>query len=191
MTNRPYRGISSALYVVVGVVIVIVIGAAIGLAGVGIFNLSGGTSTTSISTTTGTNTSVSTTPTTSTTQSTSPTSTGATSSSQTSSSGTGSSAASVKVTMPSGVGSSQSLNFLPANITVVIGVNNTVIWTNNDTTVHTVQSKSVPNGASSFDSKDMNAGAVFNMTFTVAGTYHYFCKYHSWMQGTVNVVAKP
>jgi plastocyanin len=96
----------------------------------------------------------------------------------------------VQVTMPSGVGTSQSLNFRPENITVVVGVNNTVTWTNGDTAAHTVTSKSVPTGAASFNSGNMNAGAVFTYTFTVPGTYTYYCEYHSWMQGTITVISK-
>lgn len=94
------------------------------------------------------------------------------------------------VTMPNGVGSNLSLNFSPANITVVIGVNNTVTWVNSDTVPHTVTSQTAPPGASSFNSGNMNAGAKFTWTFTVPGTYTYDCIFHpSWMKGTVIVVA--
>ena len=92
--------------------------------------------------------------------------------------------------MPSGVGSSQSLNFQPVNIVVVIGVNNTVDWTNDDSAPHTVTSKNVPAGAASFNSGNMNSSAVFTHTFNVPGTYSYYCEYHSWMQGTVTVISK-
>ena len=111
-----------------------------------------------------------------------------TSSSTTTSSG--GAASGVRVTMPNGVGASQSLNFRPENIVVVIGVNSTVTWTNGDTAPHTVTSKSVPTGAASFSSGNMNAGVVFTYTFTVPGTYTYYCEYHVWMQGTVTVVSK-
>jgi plastocyanin len=93
----------------------------------------------------------------------------------------------VPVNMPSGVGSSQSLNFQPGNIVIVIGVNNTVSWINGDSVPHTVTSKSVPSGASSFNSGNMNSGAVFTYTFNIPGTYTYYCLYHNWMQGTVTV----
>lgn len=109
------------------------------------------------------------------------------SSTTTSSGGTG---PGVRVMMPSGVGSSQSLNFKPVNIIVVIGVNNTVTWTNDDSAPHTVTSKNVPAGAASFNSGNMNSGAVFTYTFTVPGTYTYYCEYHPWMQGTVTVISK-
>lgn len=89
------------------------------------------------------------------------------------------------VSMPNGVGSTQSLNFNPANITIAKG--GKVTWNNNDTLAHTVTSTSVPSGASSFNSGNMVAGASFSQTFTVDGTYSYVCSYHPWMHGTVTV----
>ncbi len=77
-------------------------------------------------------------------------------------------------------------NYAPPSITVVIGINNTVEWVNNDTVAHTVTSNS---GPASFNSGNMNAGATFTFTFTVAGTYEYYCEYHSWMGGQVIVEA--
>jgi len=71
----------------------------------------------------------------------------------------------------------------PDNITVVIGVNNTVIWTNNDNEAHTVTASD-----GSFDSGNMNAGASFAYTFTTPGTYTYICTYHPWMHGYVTVI---
>jgi len=109
--------------------------------------------------------------------------------STTGASSSGSGAPGFHVIMPAGVGGSQSLNFQPANIKVVIGLNNTVSWINDDTAPHTVTSKTVPSGAASFDSGNMNAGAVYTHTFTQTGTYTYYCQYHSWMQGTVIVEA--
>ncbi len=92
---------------------------------------------------------------------------------------------SVTVSMPNGVGGVQGLNFSPANVTVAKG--GKVTWTNNDTSVHTVTSTSIPSGASSFDSGDLTHGQTFSETFTVDGTYHYYCKYHAWMTGIVIV----
>ncbi|HUI01554.1 MAG TPA: cupredoxin domain-containing protein, partial [Nitrososphaerales archaeon] len=79
--------------------------------------------------------------------------------------------------------------YSPDKITLVLGVNATVTWSNDDSAPHTVTSTSVPSGASSFDSGNMNAGQAFTYTFTVAGTYQYKCDYHSWMTGTVTVVS--
>ena len=57
----------------------------------------------------------------------------------------------VNIPVGAGVGASAAPGFAPENVTVVIGVNNTVMWTNNDTenggTDHTVTSLSVPSGA--------------------------------------------
>ena len=91
----------------------------------------------------------------------------------------------VAVSLPNGVGNSQGLNFAPASVNVAKG--GTVKWTNNDPVPHTVTSTSVPSGASSFDSGNMNANATYSVTFTVDGTYQYKCSYHPWMHGTVVV----
>ena len=89
----------------------------------------------------------------------------------------------VAVTIPSGAATNTALpGFSPATITVVIGVNNTVVWTNKDSTPHTVTSTT-----KLFDSGNMNAGDTFTFTFTTAGTYSYACSYHPWMKGTVIV----
>ena len=93
----------------------------------------------------------------------------------------------VHVSMPSGVATNKSLNFQPADITLVIGVNNSVTWTNGDSAPHTVTATSVPNGASMFNSGNLNSGATFTYTFTVPGTYKYDCTYHFWMNGIVVV----
>ncbi len=91
----------------------------------------------------------------------------------------------VAVSMPSGVGGDQSLNFQSANVTVAKG--GKVTWTNNDALAHTVTSTTIPSGAQSFDSGNMAAGATYSVTFTVDGTYHYVCSYHPWMNGIVIV----
>jgi plastocyanin len=88
-----------------------------------------------------------------------------------------------------GAGESQTGNYQPASITVVIGVNSTVTWVNDDSVPHTVTSKTVPTGASSFNSGNMDPGATFTYTFSIAGTYSYYCQYHGWMQATVIVLS--
>ncbi len=101
----------------------------------------------------------------------------------------GTGASGVKVSIPSGAGNpANPPGYSPDKITLVIGVNNTVTWSNDDAAAHTVTSSSVPSGASSFDSGNLSPGATFSYTFTVAGTYQYKCNYHSWMTGTVTVV---
>lgn len=94
--------------------------------------------------------------------------------------------ASASVSMPNGVGTSQSLNFQPSTVTISRG--GSVTWTNSDPVHHTVTSTGVPSGAATFDSGDMNQTATFRVLFTVDGTYNYDCTYHaSWMKGTVIV----
>ena len=89
----------------------------------------------------------------------------------------------VHVTIPAGSGeNTSSPGYTPDTITVVIGVNNTVVWTNDDNMPHTVTGA---NGA--FDSGNMNPGDTFTYTFTTPGVYAYGCSYHSWMKGTVVV----
>ncbi len=65
---------------------------------------------------------------------------------------------------------------------MVIGVNNTVTWVNNDSVPHTVTAAD-----GSFNSGNLAAGASYSYTFTTAGTFKYSCNYHAWMTGTVIV----
>jgi nitrite reductase (NO-forming) len=74
--------------------------------------------------------------------------------------------------------------YSPPTITVVIGMNSTVTWVNQDTMPHTVTATD-----HSFDSGNLDAGKSFTFTFTLPGTYSYFCSYHSWMKGKVIVMA--
>lgn len=91
----------------------------------------------------------------------------------------------VQVSIDSGSGLNVNLpGYTPFDITVVIGVNNTVKWTNNDNMPHTVTAVD-----GSFDSGNMNAGASFVHTFDKVGTYDYTCVYHHWMHGSVAVLA--
>ncbi len=92
----------------------------------------------------------------------------------------------VIVNMPAGVASNAALNFQPATITVVIGVNNTIKWVNQDTVPHTVSSTS---GPSQFGNDGtIAAGGSYTVTLTTAGTYHYQCNLHpANMQGIVIV----
>jgi len=95
----------------------------------------------------------------------------------------------VKILSGAGVGPSSAPGYSPDSITLVIGLNSTVTWTNDDSSVHTVTSSTVPAGAASFDSGYVSPGDTFTQTFTVAGTYQYYCSVHSWMTGTIIVKA--
>ncbi len=104
------------------------------------------------------------------------------------SSNSGSKIKTTMVDIPSGTGSNTALNFSPHTITVVIGVNNTIEFLNQDSVTHTVTSTSVPSGATSFDSGNLNAGTSFTVTLTTSGVYQYHCTIHpSYMIGTITV----
>lgn len=72
--------------------------------------------------------------------------------------------------------------YSPSTITVVLGVNSTVTWVNNDQAPHTVTATD-----GSFNSGNLNAGQTWSHTFTAPGVYAYYCSYHPWMKGTVIV----
>jgi plastocyanin len=71
---------------------------------------------------------------------------------------------------------------------VAIKVGDTVQWVNGGETVHSVstsaanaqnpQDTSMPKGATSFDSGFIPPGGDYSYTFTVPGTYRYFCLPH-------------
>lgn len=73
-------------------------------------------------------------------------------------------------------------HFSPQNITVVIGVNNTVVWVNHDYSIHTITSR---NGI--FGSGLLNTGDKWSYTFRTAGNFSYYCSIHPYMIGTVVV----
>jgi plastocyanin len=76
--------------------------------------------------------------------------------------------------------------YSPDSITLVMGVNNTMTWTNDDSSFHTVSSSSAP-ACGSFDSGRIDPDYTWTHTFTIPGSYRYYCKYHSWMKGTIVV----
>ena len=94
----------------------------------------------------------------------------------------------IKVIMPEGAAIPEDgqIYYDPEVIDVVVG--DTVAWDNLDNTVHTVTSGQPPTDTDGvFDSEMMSAGDTFEFTFTEAGTYDYYCTFHPWMVGTVNV----
>lgn len=110
---------------------------------------------------------------------------------KTTTSGESTATGTVSVSIASGASAYPNKGFTPDNVTVIIGVNNTVTWTNDDASIHTVTSSTVPTGASPFDSGFLNAGATFTYTFTTPGVYEYHCTIHPWMTGFVTVRAAP
>lgn len=89
---------------------------------------------------------------------------------------------------------SQQKNFEPKEIRGTLGVNNKIIWTNQDVTAHSVTSDTQftdqINGP--FNSID-SIGLVlpkktYEFTFTKDGEYAYHCEPHPWMTGKVIIV---
>jgi plastocyanin len=71
-------------------------------------------------------------------------------------------------------------SFQPSSLTVKAG--ETVSWTNNDPTAHTVTADD-----GSFDSGQVAPGATFSHTFTQAGPSSYHCNIHPSMKATIVV----
>lgn len=88
-------------------------------------------------------------------------------------------------------------SFGPETVTIQVG--QTVEWKNTSFISHTVtgdpklakeaKSAMLPAGAAAFDSGRIPSGGAYTHTFTVPGTYRYFCQYHEahGMVGTVIV----
>lgn len=69
-----------------------------------------------------------------------------------------------------------------------VGVNDTVTWKNNDSSMHTVTTGSPSLGYDGrIDSGPIAPGNTFSYKFNKAGVYGYYCLFHPWMTGVVNV----
>ena len=76
--------------------------------------------------------------------------------------------------------------FDPTPLRVPLG--STVIWTNRDAIAHTVTSgvPGAPDGA--WDGQLGGAGATFTWTFSTAGSFAYYCRFHAGlMHGVIEV----
>ena len=77
---------------------------------------------------------------------------------------------------------------------MIIGVNNTIEFINQDTVTHNVDFATVPTGSNAtvgYTSPNMKGGQTWYVTLTTPGTYTYACDYHSWMRATIVVLAAP
>ncbi len=61
----------------------------------------------------------------------------------------------------------------------------TVTWTNKDSFAHTVTTDS--GQTETFDSKSLDGGGTFSVTFAKAGTFSYHCNIHNTMHGKIVV----
>jgi plastocyanin len=73
--------------------------------------------------------------------------------------------------------------YSPQNIVVVIGVNNTVVWTS-----HSLSEDTVRSSTGIFNSGALHPGQSWSYTFTKPGVYNYSCAFHPWMKGSVTVL---
>jgi plastocyanin len=87
------------------------------------------------------------------------------------------------------LGASISSNPFSLSPSVVnIKPNETVTWHNEDTTIHSITTGTPQYGFDGrFDSGPIQPGGTFSYTFDKTGTYQYFCLFHPWMTGLVNV----
>jgi plastocyanin len=102
---------------------------------------------------------------------------------------------SVKVSIIEGSSQpSQQRNFEPKEIRGTLGINNKIIWTNVDTTAHTVTtdnqySDQISGPFNSIDSIGLILPQkTYEFTFTKDGEYPYHCEPHPWMTGKVIIV---
>ena len=70
--------------------------------------------------------------------------------------------------------------FVPADANIKVG--ETVVWTNEDNAVHTVESSD-----GTLKSDELAQGDTYKFTFTKAGKYDYNCGIHKNMHGSVTV----
>lgn len=70
----------------------------------------------------------------------------------------------------------QGFAFVPATLEIPVGAK--VVWTNKDSTLHTVDGDGLSSG-------DMPEDDTYEFTFIQAGTFEYVCAYHSNMKGTI------
>ena len=76
--------------------------------------------------------------------------------------------------------------YSPLNLEIPTGT--TVIWANEDSVPHTIQSQDeVGKVIDMFNSAPLNTGDRFEFTFEESGIYNYFCSFHPWRVGLVTV----
>jgi plastocyanin len=71
--------------------------------------------------------------------------------------------------------------FAPPDLSVAVGT--TVMWTNEDSTTHTVRDSS----GAVIASPNLGQGDTYTAMFTEPGTYDYICTIHTSMTGSVTV----
>jgi plastocyanin len=82
------------------------------------------------------------------------------------------------------------VSYLPKHIRISLGIDNQIVWTNRDTTTHTVVSDNVYSNrhTGKFESGLIDPNGTYAYTFFDVGKYPYHCTIHPWMTGTVEVM---
>jgi len=84
---------------------------------------------------------------------------------------------------PQGKVDVKDFKFVPEAVKVEVG--DAVTFANADKAKHNAQTDNGADGA--FDTGDLEQGDTKDVTFEEAGTYPYYCVYHRFMTGTVEV----
>jgi len=62
----------------------------------------------------------------------------------------------------------------------------TVVWQNDDLTIHSLVGGSKDTGASRFfQSGTLLPDDTFSYTISHSGIFHYYCEFHPWMKGVI------
>ncbi|MGH9992342.1 MAG: hypothetical protein ACREAZ_06835 [Nitrososphaera sp.] len=86
--------------------------------------------------------------------------------------------------------SAQRTNFEPFLTKVILGVNNTVVWINEDAVSHRlIVEPDIPNTLD-FTPVSIHPGSSFQQTFTHAGSLYYADRDRPWMRGAVLVIPR-
>ncbi|QLH08331.1 cupredoxin domain-containing protein [Candidatus Nitrosotenuis sp. DW1] len=81
-------------------------------------------------------------------------------------------------------------NFIPKLVNVQLGVDNHVVWTNNDDTAHTVTPDHRMEDSYSGDFGSLGVikpGETYEFLFTEANVVEYHCTPHPWMKGSLEI----
>jgi plastocyanin len=92
--------------------------------------------------------------------------------------------------IPGSASPEQQDNFIPKLVNIQLGIDNYVVWVNDDDTPHTVtpnhrmaDSYSGPFGSDGV----IKAGERYEFLFTEPHTIEYYCQPHPWMTGTLEI----
>jgi plastocyanin len=83
----------------------------------------------------------------------------------------------------------QTQNFLPKKQPIQLGIDNLVVWQNNDDTAHYVTPMKPFKDPYSgdFGSDAILPGKTYTFVFTQEGNIPYNCKVHPWMTGEIDI----